>query len=191
MSPGGWCLQEGRLQCSFRLPPGSDSRSLTIHARINAHSQCNSMYLSHSQMGSDVYTHLVIFFFFYCRKCPFSEYNLYKKREQKLLGGKKISEQVRDLLQVIRPAERRAKACILGVPMAQQVKNQIRSVPGLAQWVKYLARHCHRLQCRAQMRLISGVAVAVAQASSCTSNSTPSLGTSICCRCGPNKKISK
>ena len=35
------------------------------------------------------------------------------------------------------------------------------------------------------MQLPSSVAVAVA--SSCSSNSTPSLGTSVCCRCGPKK----
>ena len=42
------------------------------------------------------------------------------------------------------------------------------SIPGLAQWVKDLA-----------------VAVAVAEAGSCSSVLTPSLGTSICCRCSP------
>ena len=36
------------------------------------------------------------------------------------------------------------------------------------------------------MRLRSGVAVAVVQAGSCTSHSTPGLGPSI--RCGPKKK---
>ena len=34
----------------------------------------------------------------------------------------------------------------------------------------------------------SNVAVAVIQAGSCSSNSTPSLGTSICCRCRPKKQ---
>ena len=41
------------------------------------------------------------------------------------------------------------------------------------------------------MRLGSGFAVAVAQASSCSSNLTPSLGTSICHKCGPKKKGKK
>ena len=37
------------------------------------------------------------------------------------------------------------------------------SIPGLAQWVSGLRiRHCHELQYRLQMRLGSGVAVAVA-----------------------------
>ena len=39
---------------------------------------------------------------------------------------------------------------------------------------------CHNLWCTSQIQLRSCVAMAVAKASSCTSNSTPSLGTSIC-----------
>ena len=39
------------------------------------------------------------------------------------------------------------------------------------------------------MWLRSGVAVAVAEASGCSSDSTPGLGTSICHGCGPKKKI--
>ena len=41
------------------------------------------------------------------------------------------------------------------------------------------------------MRLRSCVAVAVGQASSCRSDLTPSLGTSICYRCGPKKQSKK
>ena len=41
------------------------------------------------------------------------------------------------------------------------------------------------------MQLGSSVAVAVAQAGSCSCDSTPSLGTSICCECGPKKKKTK
>ena len=48
---------------------------------------------------------------------------------------------------------------------------------------------CYELRCTSQMWLGSGVAVAAAQASS--SNLTPSLGTSMCCRCGPKKKKKK
>ena len=40
-------------------------------------------------------------------------------------------------------------------------------------------------------KLRSHVAVAVAQAGNCSSNSTPSLGTSICHRCGPKKAKNK
>ena len=41
------------------------------------------------------------------------------------------------------------------------------------------------------MWLGSGIAVAVMQAGSCRSNLTPSLGTSICCRCDPKKEKKK
>ena len=50
-------------------------------------------------------------------------------------------------------------------------------------------RHCSELWCGSQTQLRSGVAVAVVQASSYSSHSTPSLGTSKYCgvRCGPKK----
>ena len=48
--------------------------------------------------------------------------------------------------------------------------------------------HCCELWCRSQMGLGSCIAVAVVLASSCSSDSIHSLGTSICCRCGPKKK---
>ena len=51
--------------------------------------------------------------------------------------------------------------------------------------------HCHELQCRLQTRLRSCIAAAVAQAGSYSSNSTPSLGTSMCYRCSPKKKKTK
>ena len=61
--------------------------------------------------------------------------------------------------------------------------------------VQYLASlnglrilHFHELWCWSQMQLRSHVAVAVVEAGSCSSNSTPSLGTSICCRCGQRRK---
>ena len=38
------------------------------------------------------------------------------------------------------------------------------------------------------MQLRSGIAMAVEQARSCSSDSTPSLGVSICCTCGPEKQ---
>ena len=47
--------------------------------------------------------------------------------------------------------------------------------------------HCHELWCRSQTWLRSGVAVVVAQTSSCSSDSTPVLGSSICYRCGPKE----
>ena len=47
--------------------------------------------------------------------------------------------------------------------------------------------HCCDLWCMLQLCLRSGVAVAVVQAGSCSSDLTPSLGTSKCCRCDPKK----
>ena len=63
------------------------------------------------------------------------------------------------------------------------------SIPGFAQWVKDLA--LLELWCRSQTQLRSHVTVAVVQAGSCSFDSTPSLGTSICHRCGPKKKKKK
>ena len=48
-------------------------------------------------------------------------------------------------------------------------------------------RHCCQLWCRSQTQLKSGVAVAVVQAGSCSSDSIPSLGTSMCRKWGPKK----
>jgi len=50
---------------------------------------------------------------------------------------------------------------------------------------------CRELWCRWQMRLGSCIAVAVVWAGSCSSDSTPSLGTSICFGCGPKKRTKK
>ena len=46
---------------------------------------------------------------------------------------------------------------------------------------------CRELWCRSQMQLGSSIAVAVAKAGSCCSDSTPSLRMSKCCRCSPKK----
>ena len=48
--------------------------------------------------------------------------------------------------------------------------------------------HCCELRCKSQTHLGSCVSVAVAQAGSCSSDSTPSLGTSVCCGGGPKKQ---
>ena len=50
---------------------------------------------------------------------------------------------------------------------------------------------CRELQCRSQMQLGSGVAVALAQAAGYSSNWTPSLGTSMCRGKRPQKKAKK
>ena len=74
---------------------------------------------------------------------------------------------------------------------------QIRPV-SMRMWVRTLALlsglriwHCHELWCRSQTWLGSHVAVVVALACSYRSNSTSSLGTSICHRCGPKKSKKK
>ena len=73
--------------------------------------------------------------------------------------------------------------------MAQWVKNLTSVhedsglIPGLTPWVKHLAIP--------QAVVGSGIAVAVALAGSCSSDSTPRLGTSRSCRCGHKKKISE
>ena len=59
------------------------------------------------------------------------------------------------------------------------------SIPGLTQWIKDPAVSCRG---RLQTRLRSGIAVAVVEVGSCSSDLTSSLGTSICCRCGPKKR---
>ena len=62
------------------------------------------------------------------------------------------------------------------------------SISGLGTW------HCRELLCRSQVQLVScmdvamAVAVSVAVASRCSSDSTPSLGTSICRTCSPKKQ---
>ena len=58
-------------------------------------------------------------------------------------------------------------------------------IPGLPQWLK--DRCFCELWCRSQMWLGSHIAVALASASGYSSGWIPSLGTSICHRCGPKK----
>ena len=80
--------------------------------------------------------------------------------------------------------------------MAQWLTNPTRnhevagSVPALAPLPLLSGltiRRCRELWCRLQTRLGSHIAVAQVQASSYSSDSTPSLGTSICCRSSPRK----
>ena len=66
------------------------------------------------------------------------------------------------------------------VSMRTQVWS-LASLSGLSIW------HCSELWCRSPTRLESGIAVAVVQASSYSSASTPSLGTPMCQGCGPKK----
>ena len=62
-------------------------------------------------------------------------------------------------------------------------------IPDFSQWVKEL--FCRELLSRLQIQIGSGVAVAVAEASSCSFDLAPSLGTSTCHNCGPKKRTKK
>ena len=64
-------------------------------------------------------------------------------------------------------------------------------VPSLALLSGFRIRCCNELWCRWQMQLGSRAAGAVPVAGSCSSTSTPDLGTSICCGFGPKKKKKK
>ena len=63
------------------------------------------------------------------------------------------------------------------------------SIPGFTQWVKDLL--WREQWCRLQMWPGSGVAMAVVQSSSYSSDLTPGLGTSVCCACGPKETEKK
>ena len=64
----------------------------------------------------------------------------------------------------------------------------LKRIPRVPWWLSGLKIWCcHELQCRSQMRLRSRFAVAVAKASSCSSDLTPSLGAFICLRYSPEK----
>ena len=88
------------------------------------------------------------------------------------------------------------KIYFLEIPVVAQQK-QIRlgtmrlRVRSLASVSGLRIRHCRELWFRSKTRLRSGVAVAVVQASSHSSNQTPSLGTSICHRYSPKKQKKK
>ena len=68
------------------------------------------------------------------------------------------------------------------------MRMRVRSLASLSGW---RIGHCHELWCRSQTQLGSHVSVAVVEAGGCSSEVTPSLGTSICCRCGPKKTKNK
>ena len=85
---------------------------------------------------------------------------------------------------------------ILGVPVVAQRKQIWLVSMGTQVWslalLSRLRIHCcQELRCRSKTQLGSCVAVAVAQASSYSSNLTPSLGTSMSCGCSPGKNKTK
>ena len=83
---------------------------------------------------------------------------------------------------------------LLGVPMVAQWKRVWLASMRMQVWSLALLnvlriRRCRELWCGSQMQLGSGIAVA--EASDYSPNWTPSLGTSICCGCGPPPKKEK
>ena len=79
--------------------------------------------------------------------------------------------------------------------MAQQKQTQLIS---MRMWVRSLALFsglkiwcCRELWYRVHTWLASGIGMAVAVAGSCSSDSTPSLGNSMCHRCDPKKQKQK
>ena len=76
--------------------------------------------------------------------------------------------------------------------MAQQLQTQLVS---RRMQVQYLASHTglriRELRCMQESWLGSCVAVSVVQVGKGSSDSTPGLGTSICCRCSPKKTKKK
>ena len=82
--------------------------------------------------------------------------------------------------------------------MAQQYQTQLAfmrmQVPSLASLSGLRIQRCRELWCRSRTRLGSGIAVAMVQAGSCSSNSIPSLGTSMypgCSKKNPKNKKQK
>ena len=83
-----------------------------------------------------------------------------------------------------------------GVPVVAQWKwiwlvSTRTQVQSLASLSGLRSRRCHELWYRLQTQLGSQVAVAVVLASGYSSDSTPSLGISICCGCRPKKTKTK
>ena len=68
------------------------------------------------------------------------------------------------------------------------MRMQVQSLASLSELRMW---HCLELLCRSQMWLRSQVAVVVVQGCSYSSDSIPSLGTSIWCECGPKKTKNK
>ena len=73
-----------------------------------------------------------------------------------------------------------------GTEETNPTRNHEVAVRSLASLTGLRIRRWHELSCRLQTWIGSGIAVALA--SSCSSNSIPSLGTSICHRCSHRKK---
>ena len=87
----------------------------------------------------------------------------------------------------------------IGVPVVAQRKQiwltamrmQVRFLASFSGLSGLRIWYCSELWCSLQMRLGSGVVMAVVQAGGYSSNLTPSLRISVCCRCGPKKTEKK
>ena len=88
------------------------------------------------------------------------------------------------LWEILKPT--RSSCCGSAVTKSTSIHEDIDLIPGPARWVK--GSGCSELPCRSKTQLESGVVLAVVKACGCSSNWTPSLGTSICCRPGPKKQ---
>ena len=78
--------------------------------------------------------------------------------------------------------------CSSAVTIPSTLHEDVGWIPGLALSGSGIG-HCYALWCRLQTQLGSSAAAAVA--GSCSSDSTPSLGSSICCRCSHKKQKRK
>ena len=85
----------------------------------------------------------------------------------------------------------RSKALIVSQWKRIQLGTMRLRVQSLASFSGLRIWDCHELWCSLQMQLRSCIAVAVAQAISCSSDLTSSLGTSMCCKWGPKKQKKK
>ena len=87
-----------------------------------------------------------------------------------------------------KPMELEFLLWLIGLRTQHCLHEDVGLILGLRIWC------CCKLWHRSQIQLRSSFAIAVVKACSCSSNSTPSPGTSICCRCyrcGHKKKTNK